>query len=134
MALIPAQVAVLQELARGPSWADGLLQRIRDGTGGQLNLSRGNVVPALQMLLRDKLIEPAGEEPRSDLGGTPKRLYRITAKGEKRAAEDRGKAAAVLGWVVNGSPTKAAAAPVEKGPVAERFVVLDREAKEAETE
>lgn len=84
---MPAQVAVMQALAAGSCWAEGLRAKVEEGTG--MRLSRGNVTGALAGLLGQGLIEPAGQQPRADLGGMPRKLYRLTAAGVAEAGRQR---------------------------------------------
>lgn len=110
--LVSAQAALLQELARGPGWNDGLRRRLRERTLGAVDLSRGNVTAAVDALLAAGLLEPAGEEPRADLGGTPRRLYRLTATGRAEAERQRGVVLAVFG---EAAATADAASPAARG-------------------
>lgn len=87
--LVAPHLAVLQALVAGPCWNDGIRERVREATGGAVDLSRGNVSPALEALAKAGLIEPAGEQLRGDFGGTPRKLYRVTPAGEEEAARQR---------------------------------------------
>lgn len=61
-----------------------------------MRLSRGNVTGAIAGLLEQGLIEPAGEVPRRDLGGMPRKLYRLTGSGAAEAERQRQVLAALL--------------------------------------
>jgi DNA-binding PadR family transcriptional regulator len=145
--LVSAHVAVLQALAAGPCWNDGIRERVREATGGAIHLSRGNVSPAIQALVADGLIEPAGEQPRRDLSGMPRRLYRLTEQGMLEAERQRKVMLAVIG-MGGGRPVTPGSAEAEEAaqrrpesdaapasaPEAEprRFVVLDDAAPEGD--
>ncbi|WP_437309965.1 PadR family transcriptional regulator [Sorangium sp. So ce388] len=123
--LVAPHLAVLQALAAGPCWNDGIRERVREATGGAVALSRGNVTPALAALERDGFIAPAGEQPRGDFGGTARKLYRITAAGMVEAARQREALAALLDMADGrrgrcGTPTSAP--PSAPG---DRYVVKD---------
>ncbi len=92
--VVPAQVAVTQALAAGPCWADGIRGKVEEATG--MRLSRGNVTGAIAGLLEQGLIEPAGEQSRADLGGKPRKLYRLTAAGVVEATKQREVLAALM--------------------------------------
>jgi DNA-binding PadR family transcriptional regulator len=94
--LVAPHLAVLQALAVGPCWNDGIRERVREATGGAVDLSRGNVSPALDALAKAGLVEPAGEQPRGDFGGTARKLYRLTPAGAAEAAKQREVLAALL--------------------------------------
>lgn len=94
----------------------------------------GTAVAAIQALVAAGYIESAGDEPRADMGGTPKRLYRITDAGRVEANRQRAVALAVFGVngpardtpVAPGASARVAAPPPEDDePAVERFVVLD---------
>ncbi len=84
----------MQALAAGPCWADGIRSKVEEATG--MRLSRGNVTGALAGLLEQGLIEPAGEQRRADLGGKPRKLYRLTAAGVDESAGQRETLAALM--------------------------------------
>lgn len=121
--LVAPHLAVLQALAAGPCWNDGIRERVREATGGAVDLSRGNVTPALAALVTEGLIEPAGEQPRGDFGGTPRKLYRITAAGAEEAARQREVLAALM--ALGDGRRDRCGTPTSMPPPADRWVVPD---------
>lgn len=77
---------VLQALRWGPCHGYGLALLIRSQTGNVLQIETGSLYPALQRLLRQKVISTewgmSGNERRV-------RMYRLTAKGRERLAAER---------------------------------------------
>ncbi len=86
-------------------------------------------MPAIQALLDVGHIEPAGEEPRPGLGGTARRLYRVTEAGAKAAEEERAVMMAILDRAGEPAPAHRLEGAADDGPAAERFVVLDETAE-----
>jgi PadR family transcriptional regulator PadR len=99
---IPARLALLQALIRGPSYGLELVERVRTLTEGALELKQATLYPTLHELEATGLVESyddsTGAEKR---GGRPRRYYRLTAEGAKAAMEDRRAAAGLFGWVPN---------------------------------
>src|SRR5690349_7600584 len=77
---------VLQALRWGPSHGYGIVQLIRAQSKDALQVETGSLYPALQRLLRQRLIE--GEWTVSD-NNRRVRVYRLTAKGRSRLAAER---------------------------------------------
>jgi DNA-binding PadR family transcriptional regulator len=116
--VVPAAVAVLQELDASPGWADGLRTRVEARLGGNVPVYRSHVTQALAMLEKEGLAEATGHERRPGGAGSPRRVYAITKRGREEAARHRATAAAFWGYAVQAEDR--AAAP-------ERIVVLDEE-------
>jgi DNA-binding PadR family transcriptional regulator len=116
----------MQALAAGPCWADGIRQRVEEATG--MRLSRGNVTGAITGLLEQQLIEPAGEQPRADLGGKPRKLYRLTGAGTAEAGRQR-EAMSALMALADGRRGRCGTAIESTDRPSERWVEPDGDAK-----
>ncbi|HEX4684526.1 MAG TPA: PadR family transcriptional regulator [Gemmatimonadaceae bacterium] len=79
---------VLQTLRWGPRHGYGIVQMIRAGSNSVLQVETGSLYPALQRLVRQRAISP--EWGISETGRRV-RMYRLTAKGRARLAEERSK-------------------------------------------
>lgn len=90
-----AKIALLQALVSGPGFGLELIDRVRDRSGGRIELLQGSVYPALRSLEREGFLESYDGAPVPERGGRPRRYYRITAEG-RRAARDDSKAVAGL--------------------------------------
>jgi transcriptional regulator len=77
---------VLQALRWGPCHGYGLVQLIRSQTGNVLQIETGSLYPALQRLLRQKVISTEWGMSEND---RRVRMYRLTAKGRERLATER---------------------------------------------
>jgi len=75
---------VLAVLTTGSSHGYGLIEALRDRSGGVFDLPEGSVYPALHRLERAGLVASGW----SEVGGRRRRVYTLTAAG-KRAAEQR---------------------------------------------
>ncbi|XXX79145.1 PadR family transcriptional regulator [Sorangium sp. So ce134] len=94
---VSAKAALLQELSRGPGVAYELARRLRQATGGALALREASLYAALRALEdeREGLVTSAEEPPRA--GSTkPRRVYRLTQKGQQVAQAHRAMVAAVF--------------------------------------
>src|SRR4051794_1176044 len=77
---------VLQALRWGPCHGYGLVQLIRAQTGNLLQVETGSLYPALQRLLRQKAVSTEWGTSDTD---RRVRMYRLTAKGRSRLAEEQ---------------------------------------------
>lgn len=77
---------VLQTLRWGPRHGYGLVQLIRANSRGVLQVDAGSLYPALHRLERQRVISAVWEM--SD-NRQRVRVYRLTAAGRKRLAEER---------------------------------------------
>ena len=75
---------VLAVLAGGALHGYGLIEALRDRSGGVFDLPEGSVYPALHRLERAGLVASGW----SEVGGRRRRVYSLTASG-RRAAEER---------------------------------------------
>ena len=77
---------ILQTLRWGPRHGYGIAQMIRTASHSALQVDAGSLYPALYRLERQGAVE--AEDTRSERNQRV-RVYRITAKGRKRLAEER---------------------------------------------
>lgn len=75
-------LAVLED---GPRHGYSVIERLRDRSGGALELPTGTVYPALHRLERTGLVESDWET----VGGRRRRAYRLTRSGVQALAEQR---------------------------------------------
>jgi PadR family transcriptional regulator, regulatory protein PadR len=76
---------VLAVLGAGPAHGYGLIELLRERSGGAFDLPEGSVYPALHRLERAGLVESGW----SQAGGRRRRVYALTARGLHAAAERR---------------------------------------------
>lgn len=86
---ITAPAALLQALIKGPSYGLELITRVEEQTKGQVKLRQGTIYPLLREMENDGLLDSYESEPMPERGGRPRRYYRLTAEGAKRATQDR---------------------------------------------
>jgi PadR family transcriptional regulator PadR len=86
--LLSARTAILQALIRGASYGLELIDRVRDHSGGVINLRQGSVYPTLRELERDGLVRSWEDNPLPERGGRPRRYYELTAEGLRVAREE----------------------------------------------
>lgn len=70
---------LLAALADGPTHGYGLIQRLRQTSGGVLELAEGTVYPALHRLERDLLVTSVN----LTVDGRKRRSYHLTPAGER---------------------------------------------------
>lgn len=75
-------LAVLED---GPQHGYAIIEALRSGSGGALDLPTGTVYPALHRLERAGLIESDWQT----VGGRRRRAYRLTRSGTKALGEQR---------------------------------------------
>lgn len=100
MTPITTQAALLQALIRGPGYGLELIDRVKEATGGQVFLLEGAIYPALRAMEADGLVESWQTEPLPERGGRPRRYYKLTAEGARKAMEQRAGLAGLLGLEV----------------------------------
>lgn len=84
---LPLSVPVYQilvALARGPAHGYALIEGIREGTGGEVDLTPSTLYGALHRMLERRWIVEEAEEP-SEAGGPRRRVYGITEEGREVA-------------------------------------------------
>jgi PadR family transcriptional regulator PadR len=86
---ITAKAALLQALVSGPGYGLDLIERVQTQTKGKLVLGQGSVYPALRDLERDGLLESYESEPLPERGGRPRRYFKLTTLGTRKAREQR---------------------------------------------
>jgi DNA-binding PadR family transcriptional regulator len=76
---------VLAVLGRGPAHGYGLIELLRERSGGFFDLPEGSVYPALHRLEQAGLVESGW----SEAGGRRRRVYTLTARGRRAVAQRR---------------------------------------------
>lgn len=74
---------LLSALAVGPAHGYVISERLRDRSGGLFELSEGTIYPALHRLERGGVLASRW----SVVAGRRRRVYRVTARGERALAE-----------------------------------------------
>jgi PadR family transcriptional regulator PadR len=77
---------LLASLEPGPRHGYAIMEALRAGSGGQLDLPTGTVYPALHRLERAGLVEATW----STTGGRRRRVYQLTPVGRRALAAERG--------------------------------------------
>ena len=77
---------VLAILAEGDSYGYGILQRVRELSGGRIEWTDGMLYPVLHRLERLGHVEARWEVAES---GRRRKYYRITSRGRAQLAEER---------------------------------------------
>ena len=72
---------VLTSLSRSPLHAYGIISNIRERSQGEVVIGTSTLYAIIRRLLRDGLIEDAGDMPAAETKGPPRRYYRITDAG-----------------------------------------------------
>ena len=78
---------LLATLEGEPLYGLKIIQEVQARTGGAFSFKEGTLYPALHRLEKQKLIA-ASAQP-SDIGGPPRKVYRLTESGEKRLREEQ---------------------------------------------
>lgn len=81
--LDPLLLAVLEA---GPAHGYGLIESLRNRSGGVFDLGESTVYPALHRLERSGLVKSESVT----VSGRPRRVYRLTRSGSRSLAEQRG--------------------------------------------
>jgi PadR family transcriptional regulator PadR len=76
---------LLASLEAGPRHGYAIIEALRAGSGGQVDLPTGTIYPALHRLERAGLIKGSW----SQAGGRRRRVYRLTAAGRRVLSEER---------------------------------------------
>ena len=95
--MLNAKTALLQALISGEGYGLELADRIREKSGGRVNLGQGTLYPALRALEREGLVRTWKTDPLPERGGRPRVMYELTADGRRAAREDRNTIAALVG-------------------------------------
>jgi PadR family transcriptional regulator len=76
---------LLASLEAGPRHGYAIMEALRAGSGGQVDLPTGTIYPALHRLERAGLVKATW----SQVGGRRRRVYRLTAAGRRALADER---------------------------------------------
>lgn len=102
--LDPLLLAVLEG---GPAHGYGLIEALRDRSGGVFDLGESTVYPALHRLERSGLVKSESKT----VAGRPRRVYQLTRSGRRALADQRvdwrafsGAVGAVLGTLAVARP------------------------------
>jgi PadR family transcriptional regulator PadR len=76
---------LLASLEAGPRHGYAIMEALRAGSGGQLDLPTGTIYPALHRLERAGLVKASW----SQAAGRRRRLYRLTAAGRRALEAER---------------------------------------------
>lgn len=77
---------LLASLDGGPRHGYAIMEALRAGSRGQLDLPTGTIYPALRRLERAGLLKGSW----SEVGGRRRRVYTLTAAGRRSLATERG--------------------------------------------
>jgi DNA-binding PadR family transcriptional regulator len=77
---------LLASLEAGPRHGYAIMEALRAGSGGQLDLPTGTVYPALHRLERAGLVKATWAQA----GGRRRRVYQLTPAGRRALAAERG--------------------------------------------
>ncbi len=86
---------LLAVLERGPAHGYALVDALRQRSEGAFDLGEGTMYPALYRLERERLVTSRWVV----VGGRRRRIYRLTAKGERRLRRQRAEWANFVGAV-----------------------------------
>ncbi|WP_161880480.1 PadR family transcriptional regulator [Deinococcus alpinitundrae] len=78
---------LLTTLEGGPLYGLKIIQEVQARNGGAFFFKEGTLYPALHRLEKQKLIAVSAQL--SDMGGPPRKVYRLTESGEKRLREEQ---------------------------------------------
>lgn len=80
--LAPRDLEILLALDRGPRHGYGIIQDVRERTGGRISLATSTLYTALRKLVADGLVSDEPEVRGADTSeGPPRRYHVITPKG-----------------------------------------------------
>jgi DNA-binding PadR family transcriptional regulator len=103
-----APLHILLAVSEGPIHGYGILQSVRDRSGGAVRLGTGSLYRHLSRLIAAGLVAEVQAAPSAD----PRRgsSYKLTARGRQALSEERDRAAALL------ASLNAATRRVRRGP------------------
>jgi PadR family transcriptional regulator PadR len=96
--MLSARTVLLQALISGQGYGLELAERVRERSGGKMDLGQGTLYPALRGLEREGLVRSWEADPTPERGGRPRVYYELTAKGAKGAQEERQALIGLLEW------------------------------------
>lgn len=94
--LTPAGFHILLVLAAGELHGYGIMQEIRQISGGMLNIGPGTLYRSIKQLLEQGLIAEADERIDLALNDERRRYYRLTERGERAAQAEAERLAALV--------------------------------------
>lgn len=77
------ELLILHALDAGPAHGYAIIERIRQRSGGVLEIAEGSAYPALHSLERAGLLESVWAQE----AGRKRRTYQLTRRGQRRLAE-----------------------------------------------
>ncbi len=83
-----ASLEVLLSLLRRSSHGYGIISDVRRRTNGDVVIGTSSLYAIIRRLLRDGLIEDAGDMPAQETKGPPRRYYCITDAGRGQVHEE----------------------------------------------
>lgn len=81
--LTPAVFHILLALSDGERHGYGIMQDVKDQTGGRLKLGPGTLYGCLNRMLGARLVEESDERPDPELDDQRRRYYRLTDLGSR---------------------------------------------------
>jgi DNA-binding PadR family transcriptional regulator len=84
---VTPEAALLRVLIMGEANGLELVRRVREWTNGDLMLDDDSFYKAARVLEEQALVESYMSEPIGQRGGQPRRLYKLTAAGQRAALE-----------------------------------------------
>ena len=91
---------VLVALARGPGHGYGLIQDIRERTGGEVDLTPSTLYGVLHRMLEKGWLSEAEGDGDDAVGGPRRRIYRLTDVGRAVARAEARRLARAAGYAV----------------------------------
>jgi DNA-binding PadR family transcriptional regulator len=77
---------LLGALEHGPAHGYGVIERLRERSGGAFDYPEGTIYPALHRLERDRLLDSSW----AAAGGRRRRVYSLTGRGRSELERQRG--------------------------------------------
>ncbi|NPD25628.1 PadR family transcriptional regulator [Corallococcus exiguus] len=85
---VSIRTALLAALLSGEGYGLELADRVSTRTKGQVLLTSGSLYPTLRAMEEEGLLS-SREEPDPERGGRPRRIYKLTGEGQRRALDER---------------------------------------------
>src|SRR5881296_3171606 len=84
------EALILSTLERGEAHGLEVLRRLEEAGSGALRLKEGSLYPALYRLEAAGMVKGSWEDDSTQRRGPRRRIYRLTAKGNRRLQAARG--------------------------------------------
>lgn len=94
--LRPVVFEILLVLNEGERHGYGLMQDLKERSGGRWVLGPGTLYRTLNEMVRKRFIEPGGDRKAPDAGDERRRYYRLTPFGRKVAAAEAQRMASLV--------------------------------------